>query len=128
MVSSFCHVGIFLWDPTKVEDKKLTSSELFKKDELMLDINTSVNEARGEAKKSLDEEESGLTQAESKSPEKENEASGSGDWTNRVVMTINPEGMINEIVIDGVKYRMVLLGDGDGQPKSMEVVKTSHNE
>ena len=64
---------------------------------------------------------SGSTQAESKSPEKENEASRSGDGKNRVVTTINPEGMINEIVIDGVKYRIVPLGDG--QPKSMEVVK-----
>ena len=123
MVSGFCHAGIFPWDPTKVEDKKLTPSELFKKDKLMPDINMSVNEARGEAEKSLDKEASGLTKAESKSPEKENEALGSGDGKNRVVMTINPEGMINEIVIDGVKYRMVPLGEGDGQPKSTEAVK-----
>ena len=86
----------------------------------MPDINKSVNEARGEAKKSL-EEASGLTQAEL--PEKENEASRSSDGKNRVVTTINPEGMINEIVIDGVKYRMVALGNGDEQPKSTEVVK-----
>ena len=38
-------------------------------------------------------------------------------------MTINPDGLINEIVIDGVKYRMVPLGDGDAQPKLTEVVK-----
>ena len=122
-VSGFCHAGIFPWDPTKVDDKKLTPAELFKKDEPMPDVNTSVNEGRGEAKKSLDQEVSGLTQAESKLPEKENEALGSGDGKNRVVMTINPEGMINEIVIDGVKYRMVPLGNSDGQPKLMEVVK-----
>ena len=123
VVSGFCYAGIFPWNPTKVEDKKLTPSELFKKDKPMPDVNMSVNEARGKAEKSLDKEVSGSTQAESKSPEKENEASGSGDGKNRVVMTINPEGMINGIVIDGVKYRMVPLGDGDGQPKSMEVVK-----
>ena len=123
VVSGFHHTGIFPWNPTKVEDKKFAPSEFFKKDELMPDVNMSVNEARGEAKKNLDKEVSGSTQAESKSPEKENEALGSGDGKNRVVMTINPEGMINEIVIDGVKYRMVPLGDGDGQPKSTEVVK-----
>ena len=38
-------------------------------------------------------------------------------------MTINPDGLINEIVIDGVKYQMVLLGDGDAQPKLKEVSK-----
>ena len=128
-VNGFCHAGIFQWDPTKVYDKKCAPSELFKKDELMPDINTSVNEARGEAEKSLDKVASDSTQAESKLPEKENEASGSGDGKNRVVTTINPEGMINEIVIDGVKYRMVPLGDGDGQPKSTEVNKnTSYNK
>ena len=51
-VSGFRYAGIFLWEPTKVEDKKLAPSELFKKDEPMPDINTSVNEARGEAEES----------------------------------------------------------------------------
>ena len=37
-------------------------------------------------------------------------------------MTTNLDRLI-EIVIDGVKYRMVPLGDGDMQPKTMEVVK-----
>ena len=37
-------------------------------------------------------------------------------------MTINRDGLINEIVIDGVKYQMVPLGDSDAQPKT-EVVK-----
>ena len=89
----------------------------------MPDINVSINEGRGEAENSHEEEASGLTRVESKSPEKEIEASGSGDGKNRVITTINPDGLINETVIDGVKYRMVLLGDGDAQPKSMEVVK-----
>ena len=65
----------------------------------MPDVNVSLNEGRGEAKNSL-EEARGLTQAGSKSPEKQSEVSGSGDGKNRVVMTINPEGLINEIVID----------------------------
>ena len=115
--------GIFPWDPTKVDHKKLAPAELFKKDKPMPDINASLNEVRGEAENSREEEARGLTQAESKSPEKQSEASGSGDRKNRVVMTINPEGLINEIVIDRVKYQMVPLGDGDGKPKSMEVVK-----
>ena len=38
-------------------------------------------------------------------------------------MTINPQGLINKIVIDGVKYRMVPIGNDDAQPKSTEVVK-----
>ena len=83
----------------------------------------SLNEDRGEAKNSREEEASGLTQAESKSPENEIKALGSSDGKNRVVTTINLEGFINEIVIDGVKYRMGLLGNGDVQPKSTEVVK-----
>ena len=62
-VSSFSHAGIFLWDPTKVDDKKLTPAELFKKDDPIPDINTSVNEAK-EAKHYHEEEGSGLTQAE----------------------------------------------------------------
>ena len=122
-VSGFCHTGIFPWDPTKVDNKKLAPAELFKKDEPMPDVNVSLIEGRGEAKNSCEEEASGSTQAESKSPAKENEALESGDRNNRVVMTINPDGLINEIVIDGVKYQMVLLGNGDAQPKSMEVVK-----
>ena len=70
----------------------------------MPDVNASLNEGRGEAKNSREEEARGSTQVESKSPEKQSEASGSGDGKNRVVMTINLEGFINEIVIDGVKY------------------------
>ena len=103
-VSSFSHAGIFPWDPTKVDNKKLTPAKLFKKDEMMPDVNASLIEGRGEAKNSREEEASGSTQAESKFPEKENEAAGSGDGKNRVVMTINLDGLINEIVIDGVKY------------------------
>ena len=89
----------------------------------MPDINVSLNEGRGEDENSHEEEASDSTQAESKSPEKEIKASGSGDGKNRVVTTINPDGLINEIVIDRVKYRMDLLGDGDVQPNLMEVVK-----
>ena len=122
-VSSFQHAGIFLWNPTKVDDKKLTPAELFKKDDPIPYVNTSVNEGKGEAKNHYEEEASGLTQAEQKSPEKEIEALGSGDGNNRVMMTINPNGLINETVIDRVKYRMVPLGDGDAQPKSKEVPK-----
>ena len=122
-VSSFCHTGIFPWDPTKVDDKKLTPAEVFKKDNLMPDVNVSLNEGRGEAKNSHEEEAWGFTQAESKSPERQSKASGSSDGKNRVVTTINLEWLINKIVLDGVKYRMVLLGNGHVQPKSMEVVK-----
>ena len=67
-VSGFCHAGIFPWDPTKVDDKKLTPAKLFKKDEPMPDINASLNEGRGEAENSCEEEASGLTQTESMSP------------------------------------------------------------
>ena len=122
-VSSFCHTGIFLWDPKKVDDKKLTPAELFKKGDPIPDINMSVNEGKGEAKNRCEEEGGGSTQAEQKLPEKEIKALGSGDGNNRVVTTINPDGLINEIVIDGVKYQMVLLVDGDAQPKSKEVLK-----
>ena len=122
-VSGFCHTGIFLWDPTKVDNKKLAPAELFKKDEPIPDVNMSVDEGKGEDKNHHEEEGNGSTQAEQKSPEKEIEASGSGDGNSRVVTTINPEGLINEIVIDGVKYRMVPLGDGDVQPKLKEVPK-----
>ena len=94
-VSSFCHPGIFPWDPTKVDDKKLTPAELFKKDEPMAGVNASLIEGRGEAKNNHEEEASGSTQAKSRSPEKENEASGSSDGKNRVVMTINLDGLIN---------------------------------
>ena len=47
-VSGFCHTGIFLWDPKKVDDKKHTPAELFKKGDPIPDINTSVNEGKGE--------------------------------------------------------------------------------
>ena len=47
----------------------------------------------------------------------------SGVGKNRVVTTINPDALINETVIDRVKYQMVLLGNGDAQPKTTEVVK-----
>ena len=103
-VSGFWHSGICPWDPAKAGDKKLAPAELFKKDEPMPDINASLNEGRGEEENTHKEEASGSTQAESKSPEKEIEASGSGDEKNRVVTTINLDGLINEIVIDGVKY------------------------
>ena len=33
------------------------------------------------------------------------------------------DGLINEIVIDGVKFQMVPLGNSDAQPKTMQVVK-----
>ena len=108
---------------TKVNDKKLAPAKLFKKDEPMPDVNVSLNEDRGEEENTCEEEASGLTQAESKSPEKEIEASGSGDRKNRVVTTINLDGLINEIVIDRVKYQMVPLGNGDVQPKEMDLVK-----
>ena len=42
-VSGFHHAGIFSWDPTKVDDKKLTPAELLKKDEPMPDVNGSLN-------------------------------------------------------------------------------------
>ena len=122
-VSGFCHAEIFPWDQTKVDDKKFAPAKLFKKDKLMPDVNTSLNEGRGEAENSREEEASGSTQAEYKSPEKEIKALGSGDGKNRVVTTINLDGLINEIVIDRVKYQMVPLGNGDAQPKSTEVVK-----
>ena len=78
---------------------------MFKKDDPIPDINTSVNEGKGEAKNHREEETSGSTQAEQKSPEKEIEASGSSDGNNRVMMTINPDGLINEIVIDGANIK-----------------------
>ena len=99
-VNGFWHCRIYLWDPTEVDDKKLAPAELFKKDEPMPDVNASLNEGRGEDENSHEEEASGSTQVESKSPEKEIEASGFGDGKNRVVTTINPDGLINEIVID----------------------------
>ena len=46
VVSSFHHTGIFPWDPTKIDDKKLAHAELFKKDEPMPDVNASLNEGR----------------------------------------------------------------------------------
>ena len=82
VVGSFQHAGIFPWDPTKVDNKKLTPAELFKKDDPIPDINTSVNEGKGEAKNHHEEEASGSTQAEQKSPEKEIEALGSSDGNN----------------------------------------------
>ena len=61
----------------------------------MPDINASFNEGRGEDENSCEEEASGSTQAESKSPEKGIEISGSGDGKNRIVTTINLDGLIN---------------------------------
>ena len=58
-VSGFHHVGTFPWYPTKVDDKKLAPVELLKKDEPIPDINVSLNEGRGEAKNSCEEEASG---------------------------------------------------------------------
>ena len=87
----------------------------------MPDINASLNEGRAEAKNSCEEEAKGLTQSPSRWRNKVKH--GSGDGKNKVVMTINLEGLINEIVIDRVKCQMVPLGNGDGKPKSMEVVK-----
>ena len=49
-VSGFQHSRIYLWDPTKVDDKKLAPAELFKKDEPMPDVNASLNKGRGEDK------------------------------------------------------------------------------
>ena len=89
----------------------------------MPDVNVSLYEGRGEEENTCEEEANGLTEAESKSPEKEIKALESGDGKNRVVTTINPDGLINKTVSDGVKYQMVLLGDGDAQPKTTEVVK-----
>ena len=65
----------------------------------MPDINASLNEGR-EEENTHEEEASGLTEAESKSLEKEIKASGSGDGKKRVVTMINPDWLINEIVID----------------------------
>ena len=48
----------------------------------MPDINASLNEGRGEEENTHEKEASGLTQAESKSPEKEIKASGSSDRKN----------------------------------------------
>ena len=90
--------------------KKLTPAELFKNDELMPDVNVSLNEGRGEAKNSCEEEASGSTQVESKSPEKEIKALGSGDGKNRVVTTINLDGLINEIVIDHLRWSQISNG------------------
>ena len=87
----------------------------------MPDVNVSLNEGSGEKGNTHEEEASGLTHMKSKSPEKEIEALGSGDGKNRVVTTINLDELINEIVIDGVKYQMVPLGDGDVQPKATEM-------
>ena len=114
-VSSFQHSRIYPWDPSKVDNKNLVPAELFKKEDPMPDINVSLNKGRGDEKNTHQEEASGLTGAESQSPEKEIKASGSGVRKNRVVTTINPDGLINEIVIDGVKYCMEPLGNGDGQ-------------
>ena len=64
--------------------------ELFKKiDELMPDVNTSLNEGGGEEENTCEEEASGSTEVESKSPEKEIENLGSGEGKYRVVTTIN---------------------------------------
>ena len=64
-VSSFSHSGTYLWDPTKVDNKKLAPAELFKKDKPMPDVSVSLNEGRGEEENTREEEASGLTQAES---------------------------------------------------------------
>ena len=93
-VSSFHCAGIFPWDATKVDNKKLAPTELFKKEEPTPDVNASLNEGREEAKNSHEEEARGSTQVASKLPEKQSEASGSSDGKNRVVMTINLEGLI----------------------------------
>ena len=79
-------------------------TELFKKDRPIPDVNTSINEGRGEEENTCEEEASGLSQAESKFPEKEIKVSGSSDGKKRVVNTINLDELINEIVLDGVKY------------------------
>ena len=38
-------------------------------------------------------------------------------------MTINLDGLMNKIVIHGVKYQMVPFNDGDAKAKTLEVSK-----
>ena len=83
MVSGFCHSGIYPWDPHKADGKKLVPAELFKND-LMPNVNVTVNEGQGD-EENTQEEANGSREVESeqaKSPEKGIESSSSGDGNN----------------------------------------------
>ena len=60
--SGFWHSGIYPWDPTKVDDKKLVPANYFEKKDPMPDVNESLNEGRGD-ENTHQEEASGSKEA-----------------------------------------------------------------
>ena len=108
----------FSWNPSIIDDKKLAPSTMFEKQTELPNVNSSINEgvpASGD--KGNEDDVQNMIQTVAKvhyKPAKAKEPSGMG-------ATIWPDGLLKEVIIDGIHYTMTPLDE----PKEACVPTTS---
>ena len=118
-IEGFKKSGVFLWDPTAINDKKLAPSTMFEKQGELPDVNMSINEGSPETheKPKEDDRRENVTEvvAEVHAQEpKTKESMG-------MAVTICPDGLLKEVIIDRVCYSITPLDE----PKEVSVPTTS---
>ena len=117
-IEGFKKSGVFSWNPSIIDDKKLAQSTILEKNTELPDVNSSINEcvpARGDKGNEDDVQKGTKTVAEVHSePPKAKEPKG-------MAAMMRPYGLLNKIVIDGICYLMTPLEE----PKEACLLTTS---
>ena len=107
-IEGFKKSRVFPWNLSIIDDKRPVPSTMFEKQTELPDVNSSINEgvpASGDKGNEDDVQNVTQTVAEVHSkPAKAKEPSG-------MAATIRPNGLLEEIIIDGIHYTMIPLDE-----------------
>ena len=118
-IEGFKKRGIFPWDPTIINDKKLAPLTMFEYQSELPDVNTSINKGGPETREKPKQDDGRqnvteiVVEVHAKKP-KTKEPRG-------MAATIHPNGLLKDMIIDGVHYAITPLKE----PKEASVPATS---
>ena len=118
-IKGFKKSSVLPWNPVIINDKKLTPLTMFENQSQLPDVNTSINEAGPETSEKPKED----TRTENVT-ETVVEVHAEGPKLKEPMgmsVTIHPDGLLKEVIIDGVCYAITPLDE----PKEASVPTTS---
>ena len=105
-IAGFKKSGVFPWNPSIIDDKKLAPSTMFEKNTELPNVNSSINEGVPvSGNKGNEDDVQKVTETVAKvhsKPPKAKEPKG-------MATMIWPNGLLNKIIIDGIRYLMTPL-------------------
>ena len=118
-VKGFKKSGVFPWNPAIINNKKLAPSTMFENQSQLPDVDTSINEGGPET--SENPKEDTRTENVTETVAEVHAEDPKLKQPTGMAATICPDGLLKEVIIDGVSYTMTPLDE----PKEASVPPTS---